>query len=684
MFKYAKKIIAALALAVSLFDPFTFANIQAEHTPANNYPNTLNNDEKFCDFSLAKEDWFIERVNTFVKMTTELLANLEIRTGKTCGMHSKLLLNTYNQLRTILKKGQVSSTDQIDLQWFESLKKEMKAISKTLALIESSNSLYKKVHFIPSPYQQKMANEIQKIVALPDDLVLISTNNFHGGYVGIHKGQKFLALPQTRDENELKFVAYHEFGHLKSKDVEGSEKKIRQFDGETYTKGQMIHEFEQQHPKTAAHHKLVQQYIILALQKLDDAKSETAKKLLNTVSSSIDKYLLKRKIQNIEDENPIKACSIISCPKIEPSTIRPLNAISSNSKNILNHLTKIITSCTLKQDEQAKEFIEGLIGGAQESHADIFAVNQLIQQHNIDPVLQMIYEWGTTGNMLESVHSDPHPSYADRALTMAGCLISHGIDINEALHEWEHYGTCKNIHTTKAVSFGCDNQVEGDFVNGYKTWQKEQYAKQYQIWLNYEFPTRNRNDLMYELMQLASQKEWYPNLANKEEQLHMYNFFRLEQQLPTIESLSQIDKEWLEKTIDHHWKKEERLTYYFSRLNKYIHVADHITTFNERFYLYNYLRQEYNLPIADSSIDIDTIWLKNIMADDWKKKKKADWSTRNTTKEHQISELLVGILSKDKEEASNSYNLLQELLDSETSNSHYKIAEWFQQHLAKP
>ena len=102
-----------------------------------------------------------------------------------------------------------------------------------------------------------------------------------------------------------------------------------------------------------------------------------------------------------------------------------------------------------------------------EKRADLFALEHLVKQGLINPILDFVYyltsqrfeDW--TSLMLLHLPGmpftinigmiDEHPSHIERALYCLGFLAAHGVDINKALRDYEAHGTCVDGENLKLM-----------------------------------------------------------------------------------------------------------------------------------------------------------------------------------------------------------------------------------------
>jgi hypothetical protein len=97
--------------------------------------------------------------------------------------------------------------------------------------------------------------------------------------------------------------------------------------------------------------------------------------------------------------------------------------------------------------EDEETYTDMLFLRGTESRADLLACKKLLEQKNIDPLLRIIdlYSKQTGYWGIQAIGDTyPHPSAFERALYIAGFLVDHGIDINEAFKKWNAEGECSS------------------------------------------------------------------------------------------------------------------------------------------------------------------------------------------------------------------------------------------------
>ena len=88
-----------------------------------------------------------------------------------------------------------------------------------------------------------------------------------------------------------------------------------------------------------------------------------------------------------------------------------------------------------------------LFDRAKEQRADLFATEKLFEQQKINSILMIIQKWGLSPYTTAYEDVDQHPSDLERALYIAGFLVSKGIDINAALRNFNSKGVCIDAET---------------------------------------------------------------------------------------------------------------------------------------------------------------------------------------------------------------------------------------------
>ena len=431
---------------------------------------------------------------------------------------------------------------------------------------------------LPTIAQTELTREAQILMDLLDERAILSKP-----LVGECTSQ-YIAVAQTVDLDKMLYGIYHELGHIKNGDTEGGV-YTWDFNGEHFIPGQTISSFSQDHPKLSAYLNQVKEYVDIAKAKLDKT-SQTGKMLINEIQK---------------------------------------------------------TSTFWNPPQDPKQYVDSAIGRAQESRADLFAVEQLFEQKRLnpkrlDPIMFQIRDYGTNDKdylIIErsKVIEDVHPSFLERAFYMAGYLFSKGVDVNKELRHWENFGKCTDVRRKYKFGSRLHEPVEemGDFTRAYKAEEKARHTLAYKLWKAEKTPQLNASNggqgqLVSELQrQLNVLRENPENRVAQKEALFTYNYLRELTNTPVIESVGQIDKEWLEQINYDVWKKgaqakllqegkntlNEQIIYLAYLINFYAPLPREVYQ-KEALYLYNYLRELLGQPIVKSIGSKEKEWLEQI------------------------------------------------------------------------
>lgn len=466
-----------------------------------------------------------------------------------------------------------------------------------------------------------------------------------------------ITIGQTADLDNMLVDIYHELGHINYGDVDLVESK---HSFEEYQVGQMLENFALEHPKVNAQLSLMAEYVAQAKEKLD-AASETGKQLIEEIKK---------------------------------------------------------TPVFWNSSQDSTSYIITAVGRARESRADLFAVEQLLRQKRLDPLLSLIHRWGLDYRDLFNSRtveggSDIHPSYLERALYIAGYLFSQGVNVNKELKRWENFGTCTDTRTLFGPGSHLHKKGMSGLERAYRLREKELSYGDYKLWKT-EIKSLtlkgviNLANLFLDLEEKLAffQVDPDPEAEILQKQtLFAYNYLRELYNNPTAESVYQIDKNWIYDVHFDLFKKEKKDEWEKGnktlpeRINKLVgsivyDLSSHDRKTAERrreiIHSYNYLRELLNLPTVKVVGPQEEEWLKNLRFDLFKKEKIDEWEKGNKTLPERINDLIWFInyylSSKDRKiyeerrDIIHSYNYLRELLNLPIVNAigSQDIA-WFEQ-----
>lgn len=450
-----------------------------------------------------------------------------------------------------------------------------------------------------------------------------------------------ITIGQTADLDNMLSDIYHELGHINYGDVDLGE-STQSF--EKYQDGQTLENFALEHPKVNAQLDKMAQYVAQTKEKLD-ATSETGKQLIEEIKKT---------------------------PVFWNSPQDPM--------------LYIITA----------------VGRARESRADLFAVEQLLRQKRLDPLLFKIHKWGLDykdlfGRTVEDDAFDGHPSYFERALYIIGYLFSKGINVNTELKRWENFGTCTDVRKLYGPGSHLHKKEMNAVERACHTKEKKLSVLEYELFkaevlknLNATYGGSPANLFLdIETCLRFFQVDPDPEAEILQKQtLFAYNYLRELYNNPTAESVYQIDKSWIYDAHFDLFKKEKKNEWEKSnktlpeRINMLIDSIDYNLSSKNRktaerrrdiIHSYNYLRELLNLPTVEVVGPQEEEWLKNLRFDLFKKEKIDEWEKGNKTLPERINELIWFInyylSSKDRQiyeerrHIIHSYNYMRELLN---------------------
>ena len=284
-----------------------------------------------------------------------------------------------------------------------------------------------------------------------------------------------------------------------------------------------------------------------------------------------------------------------------------------------------------------------------EQRADLFEIEQLLANHQLDAILQGIadYAFGSSDiPVIAHPWEDHHPSDFERALYRAGFLVDKGIDINKVFQRWYATGTCKPMPPdTLDVLFSMPAKSQGarDLTSAYKLWQAEQDKEKYNIWKEEQQAIWQKKGITTVPEQvrslLSDTNSWLavikrdPDHSEDSEQktLYYYNFLRELLHENTVSSWQNIDQSWQHEQDYQFWKQEQHdtwqkkeittlqararsllssLNYWLDDIKKDPNHSSH----RERFALFNYnfLRELLHKDTVSSWKDIDLSWANGL------------------------------------------------------------------------
>lgn len=441
-------------------------------------------------------------------------------------------LYAYNLLREKLEKSTIQSTGEIDEKWIIKTAKQLGSI----AVKEELNQQGTFTLVDPEPWQKTIINEARKNANITNDQVIycvkfpFDTQENMSFYVDQMSGANstILMIAYMYNLDELLFHIYHELGHVKNNDTDPIKIRKKQypaFEEEYYTTNNTIENFSKDFPKTNAHLELIRNYV-------DSAKKE-------------------------------------------------LNSSSDIGKRILSNISNIVQFWNAPNT--AEQYIKTAIGRAIESRADLFACEHLFKQNKLDTLLYFIRAMGTADYVISDY--DEHPSHVERGLYIAGYLISKGIDINKALHEFEQnwqFRDARQFYNSDNAQ--ASHEEENDLIKAYKKLENK------------------KQNPMYE----AYKKQMEEQFAHFKHHAVSQSMFKI--------AVMYFDT-WYELTRLSMMKKSEDRSF----KSQFTRVA----------MTYNYLRELLNQPIIDSMDEIDEAWVNTAPYAFFKKEKEAEWNKKN-------------------------------------------------------
>jgi hypothetical protein len=100
------------------------------------------------------------------------------------------------------------------------------------------------------------------------------------------------------------------------------------------------------------------------------------------------------------------------------------------------------------EPEDKETYDQMLVLRGTEQRADVLAFKKLFEQNHLNSLLRVIdlYAKQTGYWSVQAIKDEHiHPSAFERALYLAGFLVSRGIDVNKALAAWYEAGTCSSF-----------------------------------------------------------------------------------------------------------------------------------------------------------------------------------------------------------------------------------------------
>ncbi len=226
-------------------------------------------------------------------------------------------------------------------------------------------------------------------------------------------------------------------------------------------------------------------------------------------------------------------------------------------EGILLLLLKLIRHCGLLQKIQQPTSICST-NEDWNNEQTFSSLNSFFKQQHISPLLRDIEAYGTSLYVTAQGEKDEHPSDIERALYRAGFLADHGVDVNKALQEWETEGICVDAEILYQAKPGEISSGTLDFISAYEKWKESHKQETYEKWKDEEAkrwlspesgPAYVEKERLIEhtknmLTELTEKPYSY---YYKSEALFSYNFLRELDKQPPAASISEIDKEWLNR-----------------------------------------------------------------------------------------------------------------------------------------
>lgn len=418
------------------------------------------------------EHWRNKKTNTLAIQLFDITANIAFllkylaqNSDDFCAQ--KLLWYAYRFMRELLKLDPIASLQEVDKQWLKEVKSELEPY--VVMEQQAINGIELKV---PSHAQTKFIEQSQEFCELKKPVItLISSIDPEIILGGSHTSWaqpiihldfyekeimipiQYIALVNNADLNRQKTALYHEFGHVFYEDVESvSWGNV----SSCLTELSLVSAVER-----------ANYYLTLGEDAFNDI-TDVGKH----VNKVLEDFGIKKKAPQVSNEGAVNRKGI---PSDEHFWITPKE----------------------KELYQMMLYRRGT-----EKRADLFMLDKLFAQNEINAILQNIIDSGVKATSFvytqhpsiivlppcESEGSeecakeiDWHPSCFERALYMTGFLVDKGIDVNKLLEEWNLTGTCVNFEGGSLNIFIQDilqqtmlSQGARDFRRAYGLWQEEQ------------------------------------------------------------------------------------------------------------------------------------------------------------------------------------------------------------------
>lgn len=482
----------------------------------------------------GKDSSFVNNIQELFMPAILINPSVE-KMGQQCEMPIRLY--AYNFLREITEKKPIKTTDEFDETWLQKIYNQLDALTTK----EEFTNQKRITLADPEPWQTALIKEARKATNITTDQIIYSAKfpydskedvSFYVDQISGTTSTIFM-IAHTHKLDELLFHIYHELGHVKHHDADPVKilnKQYPAFEEEYYQATNTIENFSKDFPITNTHLELVKSYVACAKNTLD-ASTNTGKKILESIA---------------------ELASFWNAPKDNES------------------------------------YIKTAIGRAIESRADLFACEHLLEQNKLDPILYIIRSWGTSDKRVSD--TDIHPSLVERALYMAGFLLSKGIDINKALHDFKQNWQPKDARQLyNSTNTQTSIEEDGDLIKAYK--QQEQPKKQDPVYEHYKKDTDKDIDEKFETNK-------HPTASKSIVKIAVLYFI-------TWYEITGLDM--IKEKQDPDLKRE----------------------FTVVAITYNYLREFLNQPIIDSIDEIDKAWLNTAPYAFFKKEKEAEWNKKN-------------------------------------------------------
>ena len=441
--------------------------------------------------SETKIQWQSALITPFARQVLTLINNIEHYTKLimqeknkfTQSLYQKNALYAYNFLRELLDQAPARPVTEIDRQWLDQVREE----AASYQLIEQEK--YQQ----PTTIQSYLLKQAQELLKIQDDIIPLSYADM-GTTTVLGPGRYGMVLCNVLSIEQLMAIIYHELGHIVNRDIE------------THT------------------------------------------------ALSLDEKTYREVIQEPSfksDINRIDHYREIGKKAFDRST-----PIGKHITDILSDYPTLHFYPSLDNEQKLQQVLYFL---GREKRADLFELGSLFKNKLVDIILSHIalYAFGWSEVPLVPQPPFTHPSDMERALYMAGFLVDKGLDINKLFQEWYAKGTCKAIPkdiTDFILTIPPKTKGSSDFIRGYKArmqrdlkyieWKKNrQKAFKRQ---GKDKPDKKISSLLKNLdFWLSAVKNLPHETGAQDEVLYSYNFLRELKQLPLIDSIEEIDYQWL-------------------------------------------------------------------------------------------------------------------------------------------